>query len=115
MIAVTVGLGGCATPGLSIEETVGMSLPRIDDHVAETSTLLVQDVSPRVGEDASYSMNNQSAWVVVASCADAVVVDDASETEVAVIPERTYTDDVREQIADGAFADAVACDGLSYR
>lgn len=77
--------------------------------------MLIQDVSPRVGREASYRDHRRNGWIVVASCADSEDIGSATAIEVAVIPERTYSETVRAEIAEGLFADAVTCDGLSYR
>ena len=113
---MAAGITGCATSSLPIDETVGKSLEEISEHVGDTTTLLTQDVSPRVGLEATYQEGgDDTAWIVVASCADDAVLDSATMAEVAVIPLRAYTAEARSEIADDAFADAVSCDGLSYR
>lgn len=78
--------------------------------------MLTQDVWPRVGLEATYQQGgDDTAGIVVASCADDAVVDSATMAAVAVIPQRAYTAGVRSEIAGDDFADTVSCDGLSYR
>ncbi len=116
-LGVVVCLSGCAPSGLQIDETVGVSLGIVYDHVREEATILIQDVSPRVDLESSFvdGVSDRSAWVVVSSCANDAVVDEASTTEVAVIPRDAYVKSVKTAIAAGGFADAVSCDGLSFR
>ncbi|KAB1867575.1 hypothetical protein [Microbacterium algeriense] len=115
-VALAAAVTGCAMSSLPIAETVGKSLEEVSEHVGDTTTLLTQDVSPRVGLEATYQQGgDDTAWIVVASCADDAVVDSATMAEVAVIPKRAYTAEVRSEIADDDFADAVSCDGLSFR
>lgn len=115
-VALAAAATGCAMSSLPIAETVGKSLEEVSEHVGDTTTLLTQDVSPRVGLEATYQQGgDDTAWILVASCADDAVVDSATMAEVAVIPKRAYTAEVRSEIADDDFADAVSCDGLSFR
>lgn len=114
-LAAVLGLTGCLEPRLPVDKTVGKPLSAVDDVLPETSLLLIQDTSPRVGRAASYYDGDGRSWIVVSSCADSEDVDTATAMEVAVIPSTTYTDAVRSDVADGSFLDAVTCDGLMFR
>jgi hypothetical protein len=46
---------------------------------------------------------------VVAACADAEDVNDATVLELAVIPTDTFTASVAQQVSDGEFDETVSC------
>lgn len=109
------GLAGCSDPSMEVSAAVGAPLSSVTVEIPETSTLLIQDVSPRVGREATYRSGNDDNWVVVASCADNANLGDASIVEVAVIPKAAYTSTVREEVARDRFVSAVSYLGLSHR
>lgn len=98
-----------------VSEAVGLPLSSVTIEIPEMSTLLIQDVSPRVGRESTYRSGNDDNWIVVASCADNARLGDASIVEVAVIPKAAYTATVREEVARDDFVSAVSCDGRPYR
>ncbi|KJL27960.1 hypothetical protein [Microbacterium oxydans] len=116
LIVCCAGLAGCAPTGLPTDEAVRKPLNTVSDAVPETSLLLIQDVSPRVGEPASYTTTAaQAQWIVVAACADNEYLSAAKSVEVAVIPKASLSSAVRKELSDGAFDDAVDCQGREYR
>lgn len=115
VLVSALGLVGCSVPSMEVSEAVGLPLSNVTIEIPETSTLLIQDVSPRVGLESTYRSWDDDNWIVVASCADSANLGDASIVEVAVIPKAAYTSTVREDLAGDRFESAVSCDGRSYR
>lgn len=116
-LCLYASLAGCAAQAqMATNDAVGRSLTLVADQVLEASTLLIQDVSPRVGVPASFSdAAGYDEWVVVAACADAADLRSASTVEVAVIPQVSYTTGVRSAVRHDEFVDAVSCDGRAFR
>lgn len=101
---------------METSSAVGKSLETVNDIVTDQTTLLVQDVSPRVGEVAAFEDPDAGdEWSVVAACADSTKIENAKTVEVAVIPKSAYTEAVKAEVKAGEFDDAVACNGLKYR
>jgi len=116
VIVCCAALPGCAPTGLQTDEAVRKPLDTVSDAVPETSLLLIQDASPRVGKPASYTTTAaQEQWIVVAICADNQYLSAATSVEVAVIPKASLSPTVRSELADGAFDDAVDCKGRTDR
>lgn len=115
LLATTLVLTGCSA-GLDTTDGVGKDLAVVSEAMPEQSTLLIQDASPRVGEEATYSdASDQQQWVVVAICADAEQLKDTTSVEVAIILKDSFTKTIKAELADGNFDDAVACEGRSFR
>lgn len=99
-----------------MDQAVGKHVDVVSTHLSDETTLLVQDVSPRVGEDASYKGDDSGAdWTIVASCGDAATVDSSSVVEIAVIRSTAYSGEVEKDVNGGKFNLAVSCDGRNYR
>lgn len=112
------GLVGCSEEEqrMLVWDAVATSLGSTSHEVSVNAELYIQDASPRVGAEATYRGGPESdAWIIVAACADQVVIAEATEVEFAVIPEATMTDEVRQEIEDGDFLNAVWCEGRPYR
>lgn len=100
---------------MEIGDAVAKPLAVVVDEVPETTTLLIQDVSPRVGRAAAYWSGHYAGWTVIASCADGLRLDDSSVVEVAVIPSESFTKSVEKEVARDEFRDAVDCEDRPYR
>lgn len=76
------------------------------------ATQLVQDVSVTVGREPQFTGDDLASdlWIVVAACADADDVNEATVLEVAVIPRDAFTASVEQRVSDGEFDDTVVCD-----
>ncbi len=70
------------------DDLVGLTLEQALPVLPEDPTYLVQDASPAVGEPAAYSATEMGSprWTVVAACADADVLSEATIIEIAVVP-----------------------------
>ncbi|MGM1016764.1 MAG: hypothetical protein ACQEW8_04420 [Actinomycetota bacterium] len=113
-----LGVTGCtaeAEPVLKPAEVVGGPFQAVWDAVGDEATLLVQDSSPRVDREPTFTDQEPAGWVVVAACADDADLRQATSVEVAVIPEDTFTTDVREDLEAGEYTDAVDCEGRECR
>jgi hypothetical protein len=87
----------------SLDQYVGQSLAAFSDCIDEESTLIIQDVSPLVGEAASFrDEEGRQNWIVVAGCSSDEDWRTAETVEVAVIPRSHSLDE-----AD--FTDVVVC------
>lgn len=107
---------GCSLNDLPIDQTVTKHLDVVTKAISKDSTLLIQDVSPRVGKAATFRDSDDGAeWTIVGSCADAATVEAASTVEVAVIPTSAFTKEVEIEFSEGKFDSSVACDGREYR
>lgn len=117
LIASGVCVGCSQAEGeLPVWDAIESPLTGVLDEISDGADLYVQDASPRVGLEASYSGDAESgSWVVVAACADRVDIAAASTVEFAVIPQVAVTDEVRARIKDGDFLNAVWCEGRHYR
>lgn len=100
---------------MEIGNAVGKPLAVVVEEVPETTTLLIQDVSPRVGREAAYWSGHHAGWTVIASCADGLRLDDSSIVEVAVIPSESFTNAVQRDVARDEFLTAVDCEDRPYR
>lgn len=113
-IAVSLALAGCGkqvqTP---VGELRGGSLEEVTERVSESSLLLIQDASPRIGLEAQYAEDSYpDRWAIVALCADAPSLEGSETVEVAVVPEESMSEHV---LLSDLFEDAVACEGLAFR
>ncbi|TQJ30467.1 hypothetical protein [Microbacterium sp. SLBN-146] len=71
----------------SLDQHFGESLAALSDCIDEESTLVIQDVSPLVGEAASFRDDeSRQNWIVVAGCSSDEDWRTAETVEVAVIP-----------------------------
>ena len=114
-LVATLASSGCGVvSSTTVSDAPGKSLEFVEDRLQPDVTLLIQDVSPRVGLAASYGLGDDGLWTVVALCADSAVLDNATSVEVAVVPQRAVDVAVRNLIRDGAFRAAVDCDGRDY-
>lgn len=88
----------------SLDQHVGQSLAAFSDCIDEESTLVIQDVSPLVGEEASFrdEEGSRQNWIIVAGCSSDGDWRRAETVEVAVIPRSHSLDE-----AD--FTDVVVC------
>ncbi|GAA2176259.1 hypothetical protein GCM10009846_29350 [Agrococcus versicolor] len=96
---------------------VGLELDLLSYELSENTVLLVQDVSTLVGGMPAYDgSGDDAAWIIVAACADAADVFDATTVEVAVVSAVDPPSDLDERIDDREFDDAVSCDdGRTFR
>jgi hypothetical protein len=112
-LILLIGATGCgAPPPVAQEAIVGQTLAEATAVLPEESISIVQDASPRVGLDPSYSGSQagSSQWTIVAACADSDNLLDAGQIEIAVLPTGSVDDGVSAAIANGDFDDAVSCD-----
>lgn len=110
ILSVT-GLVGCSEEqptkpcDQSLMSYLDGTLQAVADCVNSDTVLLIQDASPRVGEEPSLDGNEllRARWRVVNACSDSEELSTATVVEVAVIP-TSYA------ITDADFADAVVCE-----
>lgn len=111
---ILVALTSCsAAPALDPEMFLGETLEEVSQQLGERDDLtqLTQDVSVAVGREPTFTEPDleSTLWTVVAACADADDVNEATVLEVAVIPTDTLTAAVARDVSDGVFADTVSC------
>lgn len=109
---------GCAADdGVAPSALVGHRLDALTIELSLDTTLLVQDLSVLIDVVPSYDGNDDDgAWIVIAACADAADVFEATTVEVAVLPALEAPSDLDERIDAGEFVDAVSCDdGRTFR
>ena len=116
---IAAALTGCVpthTP-VAPSDVIGETLDALSDTVLANATLLVQDASPRVGEQPSYTgePDLDGLWVIVAACSSDRDLATSVEVEVAVLPSASVTAGVEADIDDGQYRDAVDCSGRPYR
>lgn len=99
-----------------LDDMVNHTLDQTIEDVPQDSELLVQDVSHRVGDAPRYDPNSPpEGWFVVAVCADAPVVSEATSVELAVVPSQAVTIEIRRDVREGQYLNAVWCEGRPYR
>jgi hypothetical protein len=102
-----------APPSLDPSGLIGKTMERVDEEVGERDiTQLVQDVSVTVGREPVFTGDDLASdlWTVVAACADAADVYDATVLELAVIPADSFSASIARQVSAGDFDDTVVCD-----
>lgn len=111
----TSAMVACAPTSLgssadAAEQLVGLRLSEAAPTIGDDSLLLVQDASPRLQLEASFSTDDlaSSRWLVVAACSDATTLKESSVVELAVVPASGVAD--LESVDWDRFADAVLCD-----
>jgi hypothetical protein len=111
-------LAGCGSePDVVPGSFVGLELDLLSYELSDETVLLIQDVSTLVGMVPAYDgSGGDSAWIVVAACADAADVFEATAVEVAVVSAVDPPSHLDERIDDGEFDDADSCDdGRTFR
>lgn len=117
-VALIVAVAGCSSrPSLSTSDAVGQTLSAVFSSAPEETSFLIQDSSPRVGEAASFELSTSDPkdWTVVAICADNVQLNDASAVEISVVPTASYSSQVKSEVKEGNFLDAVTCENQQFR
>lgn len=120
--AFTVGasllvLVACSSSGSGdshvANELLGTSLESARTAVPEDAVLLIQDISPVVGLEATYREGlSDDTWTVVSACSSEERMPESDLVEVAVVPTASFTEAVKERMKDGEFRDAVtSCHG----
>lgn len=110
-IVIAGALSGCspaADPNACDADAstfVDKSLEDFASCVQDDTTLIIQDASPRVGEEATFRdvEGERGRWIVVASCSNDEDWRLATVVEVAVIPTPHVS-------GEADFGDAVVCD-----
>ncbi|WP_353114769.1 hypothetical protein [Microbacterium sp.] len=117
-MALLITAAGCSSrPSLPTSDAVGQTLGAVFSSAPEETSFLIQDSSPRVGQVASFALSTSDPkdWTVVAICADDVQLNDASAVEISVVPTASYSSQVKSEVKEGKFLDAVNCEDLRFR
>jgi hypothetical protein len=122
-IALLAALMGCASaadsevtpspssPGAFLNQQLSVLTEVMPD---DNAGLLVRDLSPEVGKDASYNDNviNKGAWRIVGICASATPIGDlGNDVEVGVVPYDASLKKVEVAEVKGTFKSYLTCEG----
>ena len=114
--AVLFATSSCSgeTSEQGTDDVVGMTFADAEGHLPEDAVYLLQDASPRVGLEPSYTEDQfgSSRWVIVAACSDSDNLLSAETVELALIPFGAFESVAMDDSWSDRFQDAVTCSGL---
>lgn len=96
---------------LAPAEALGRPIYEVESHVDDGASLTIIDLSEEFDRKPAFTDNEKTtdAWVVVAACSSARVIDDSDLIQLAVIPSDLYADADLDPDELQSFASSVNC------